>query len=975
MDRFYFLSIFTVFTLLISTSSALQECTWGQAIHDALQARDLMVVNLNKHRQSPTLERAVNFMESLYELYFQIDGLGYLDLSLRESNEQLISVLLKQPKKPIVKHLLAFNHHTLEEDYEKRGLGIMVQTFQDYQNFLCVNALYSTLSHSFEGYELPLDLMCDPIKNELGTKTKLRSEKLNTEKVCKSALECFWATNKAHTFWINQGPDISTACNKPGKSCDIGEAVPIMVSLLWYRVSYVIAQSLCHNLPQHDLQSSIKTEIDNIKAMASEVRAYFSTLTWDLFLTQATIVGAFSEVEKAMIILKQHEKSLYSSIKACNSLQAQDVCIIKRIYAEYKALQKMKRKRREKTRDLRLFPRVNHAKLVELRKKTLKEIEALAVLLKAKSESRTANTLISEYFKGVSRYDERISDQDFGYVKAKLTEFKVRADKLTTELDSQIKEVLVTANSALVLDELVNIADAFNPLNLFDTDKHYGIAVNIMTKAAQIAKGSMALFALADVASDTEKLARDFQCNTDQMRSMKDIMDKIKANDKEGVNELADAFIEAYGNYNPQVSQSRLAKNDELWGTFKELACELLFEKVGAGGKALVIGKAKKLLCEKLDGTIAQLGTLRGNIFDFQFELVDIIAKIVRGNIGTGSTYKSQASHYNYHITSKKELFLGFLKAQTQLQTEASSYCDKVEYMNEGQPIEVCKKKGGLFSEADLDELAAYNPEVSYHLDERFVYIPTQAQFPGDRGFIDLTRLTTDGSVLFQPPFNKTWLKQFNWLAAGETKAPFVESFKVYLPRKTYPSRGEHQSYLKTQVTLTAEASCKVDISSDVMYDLPLENTRYVTRYVEGYPRCPGGREINNPYSLCKNLPGICDSTQRIPGRGMMPTILTTWKLTYNMRSGRNNAAHTWNAPNPATNLLIIAKLKLRYLPNTLLTKRDTLPVKRSVLPPLGCCPSDQYRPKWNDKTCEACPIEFQSISMLRGYYCEMPSN
>lgn len=45
-------------------------------------------------------------------------------------------------------------------------------------------------------------------------------------------------------------------------------------------------------------------------------------------------------------------------------------------------------------------------------------------------------------------------------------------------------------------------------------------------------------------------------------------------------------------------------KNDELWGIFKELVCELLFEKVGVGGKVFVIGKVKKLFCEKLDGII-----------------------------------------------------------------------------------------------------------------------------------------------------------------------------------------------------------------------------------------------------------------------------------------------------------------------------------------------------------------------------------
>lgn len=58
---------------------------------------------------------------------------------------------------------------------------------------------------------------------------------------------------------------------------------------------------------------------------------------------------------------------------------------------------------------------------------------------------------------------------------------------------------------------------------------------------------------------------------------------------------------------------------------------------------------------------------------------------------------------------------------------------------------------------------------------------------------------------------------------------------------------------------LIVEVFCKVDIFLDVMYDLFLENICYVMRYVEGYLWCLGGREINNFYSFCKNLFGICD--------------------------------------------------------------------------------------------------------------------
>ena len=953
--------IVIIFLLLPITRNVQGECTWGEAIHDALQARDLMVVNLRKHRQIPSLESAIDFMLSLHELSSQIEDLDHLDLDTPESNEQLISILVKQPRQPIVKDLLQFHHSTLEEAHDTRSLGIMIKTFQNYQNFLCIHALYSTSSSSYEGYDLPLDLMCHPIKDQLGTTTH---GPLSPRKVCTSASRCSSADNPSDSFWLDQGTEIEVACS--GAKCNINDAIPMMVSLLWYKVSDLIAQSLCHNhLPTPLLKTHIHTELQSVQRMVATVRAYFSTLTWDLFFTRAAEVGGYSTLETAMTLVTDHEKSFYSSIKACNDLDAQEVCIIKKINAEFKALKTLKRKRSEKVRDLRLFRHVNHAKLVELRKKTLKEIEALAILLKAQSVNRIANKRISNYFQGVSRYDERIAEQDFGYVKGKLDDFKTKANTLSQELWTTIKEILEKAITGLILDDLAIIAQAVNPLNLFEPMKGYDAAVKIAKKTQQIAKGGFALNALADVVSDSEKLAADFQRNRKQIPSMTNILDKIQQNDKDGVSALADEFIEAYGSYDPKVNRGRLDENDALWGSFKGLACELLFGKVEHAGRLVIVSPSKKLMCEKLDGTLAQLATLRGNIFDFQFELVDIIAKVVRGNIGTSPT--SKASTYGYNLSSKKELFLGFLKTQVQLQREASTYCSKVEYMNQGQPIGVCKTKEGkgLFNEADLDELAAYNPEVSYHIDERFVYIPTRSQFDGDHGFIDLTRLKRDGSVLFTPPSNTKWLREFNWLASGETKAPFVESFKLYLPRKSY------SGYLKTQVTLSAAAACKVDISSDVSYDLPLENTRYKTRYTEGYTRCPSGRDITNPYSLCENIPGICDTTQRMPGTGMMPTILTTWKLTYNMKSGGSNANHVWDAPDPATNLLIIGKLKLRYLPDTLLTKRNTVSTRRSGHSALGCCTGEMYRPKWNDIQCEACPTEFPSTSQLGGYYCE----
>lgn len=115
------------------------------------------------------------------------------------------------------------------------------------------------------------------------------------------------------------------------------------------------------------------------------------------------------------------------------------------------------------------------------------------------------------------------------------------------------------------------------------------------------------------------------------------------------------------------------------------------------------------------------------------------------------------------------------------------------------------------------------------------------------------------------------------------------------------------------------------------------------------------GKEASNPYSLCDNLPKICDTNTRVPPitKSIMPTILSTWKIRYTVESGEIDL--TWDALNPATNLLIIAKVKLRFLPNPNLKKRRVLWHHRDETA-LGYCTGNIYRREWRDKRCVPCP-------------------
>ena len=140
-------------------------------------------------------------------------------------------------------------------------------------------------------------------------------------------------------------------------------------------------------------------------------------------------------------------------------------------------------------------------------------------------------------------------------------------------------------------------------------------------------------------------------------------------------------------------------------------------------------------------------------------------------------------------------------------------------------------------------------------------------------------------------------------------------------------------------------------IPSGVVYNLPLEHSIYSTIYNEGYTRCPNGKEILNPYKLCKevHVPKICDTNTRLPSsrEGIMPTILSTWQLKYTKGAANNKL--TWDAPNPATNLLLIGKVKLKFV-NSRNSKAEATKRQATSRRPRAvehCCHGNKYRRQW----------------------------
>ena len=164
-------------------------------------------------------------------------------------------------------------------------------------------------------------------------------------------------------------------------------------------------------------------------------------------------------------------------------------------------------------------------------------------------------------------------------------------------------------------------------------------------------------------------------------------------------------------------------------------------------------------------------------------------------------------------------------------------------------------------------------------------------------------------------------------------------------------------------ISADTDAGSYSSAESEMLFKLPEEHISYVTVYQEGHRKATCPDEIPNPYSLCGNLPKICHSSSSVPGKSLLPTTLSRWRVHYTMQSGIEEKK--WKAPRSKTNLYFIAKLKLRMLPSVLIRERRAKASKTKE----KCCRGNTYRFSLVSQECKDCPTA--STSRLGGYYCQ----
>lgn len=782
------------------------------------------------------------------------------------------------------------------------------------------------------------------------------------------------------------------ACGQ-NNECDINKAIPLMIGVFFYKVSFAVFNRFCREkctdggckLTTEDF-SSITKQVELMKAFKSlPPDDPFAT---NKFFQTAISKQAYYEIAAAMEIIgknEQHFKKIELNIAsfACEENISQPACHVARVYPHYLLLKKMKEKRLDPghtgdTRDLTLYQNVDHAKIIELKKETIKHNELLSAVNQLDKNLETQVRGIASYFKGVASFDQDIADADVIFIKDKLEEFDGEYKRLKTKVNSDMRDIK-NLTLGLVITELVEntvalvakMAEESNPIAaIFTGVDSKGIrdaAKDVAKAAANVRTAEALASAMEGLANDTEEIGTCLHNNQNQIKSMKSLVDKIKRNEADDIGDDAETFITEYSNYTPKVAGHRMAQNIAKWGAFKGSFCDLIngAEGVVASGAKAAIANGI-LYCENLEASIAEFGALRENIFDFQFEMVDSLARVMRGNVAKKLADSIQGQEDD--IFKADQLLGGFLMSQQFMQSHAWLYCDKLEYKNEGQRVQACSPRTGLFTNHDLDNLVAFKTEYQTQMSVvRTVHIPTKPQYEGDLGFINIQRFASEKKASFRLPRNVTWLYKFDWSLIGESQAPYVENFQLFLPNREY-NTGSGKKKRSTRIVVTADTQAgsyfTTNVNSPVLYKLPEMQTSYVTVYQEGYRSSTCPQEIPNPYSLCNNLPNICLTSTNEAGDSLLPTTLSTWKVTYSVQSGEEVVK--WLAPaNVTTNLNLIAKIKLR-MPKV--SANPLTEIANDQLTDL-CCEGNTYRASLVDSVCTDCPSG--STSKLGGYYCE----
>ena len=417
------------------------------------------------------------------------------------------------------------------------------------------------------------------------------------------------------------------------------------------------------------------------------------------------------------------------------------------------------------------------------------------------------------------------------------------------------------------------------------------------------------------------KIKQDYLKNGYQLKEVRKVVDRFfKMTNEDDFKNIPDEFLALYSGYTPMVNKDEIAKFMELLGNMVDEACDELSE---TSTMTVIVagGVADSGVCITIKSDLEGLEEIYSQMYDFQDDLMDSMAEVVKENLAYLSAGELITSFQESKVDMNDAIKLKVMSVKMLVVNQIyktkviTYYCNYLEYINGGVQPDVCKKALLLLDDASIDELISFNGK---HLSCSNPHphpfrIPTSKSKDGDTAFIDLDRLYSGKPTLFKIP-DANWLAENKWIYSRDrfNHAFYLHDFQIFLPDIV----TAHSRYIRVEIVS----------SSDIVQLQPgKEATRYylqdkdINKFNFDYKDaldsngCDADHLKRNPSDLCrdqnknnKKSTDACIREQTKAVRKIQPSVFSTWVI-----KAYENHGDTLVKPNFTTPAYVAANIKL----------------------------------------------------------------
>ena len=594
---------------------------------------------------------------------------------------------------------------------------------------------------------------------------------------------------------------------------------------------------------------------------------------------------------------------------------------------------------------------------------------------------------VNERFKGLRTYFEKVESfnrdkarADIGYIKGRLSKYTNNINSLSTTLGGKLDKVIAVAIAAVtfeIAEDTIQVGLAIAVL-LNPAEKLFGgsSAGDFIDRSAKLASTLTRVGKLIRVSKTFNELKDKTISISDRFKENSEFLENIRVlitsegQDKSTTDfeTRKQTFLTDYGYYDPKVEKPELTGMTTTWENLIDAACDVITDQSTLLAQTTVAWVQSSGICSKTKVLAQEMIATYEEIYDFQFELVEVMATYMRAETSSDAAASITAGYEESSTQGEPDesvvndlkilTMVSLISYKTNIWQITEAYCDVLEYKEGGVRPRVCQGVN-----TNIASLVAHVSPTCRNVEE-YHDVPTAPE--SDRAFMNITDLYSGKHVIFKIP-NGQWLVDKGWISQQDKEAAiFVKKFEVYVPTVSVTERR-----VRVQAAITGMN--KLTLPDGKSYVIVPERN-FIFEYLEGHGAQPCRKEceaLSNPYGA--DLPKICpvnvdenNCQELLDKTHLFPSVYSQWKVSL---LGYEAAT----VPDPATvlNLKVGIRLCILNRGSNYTKKTRVKKVKNKAKKKYRdrtSCPDGQY---WaaGSGACTKCPKG--SKSTLDGYYCE----